>query len=983
MRVWAGRIAITCAAVLSCLTASTAKGAEFDKYAIESASVSLSSLQAGAHADVTIAFRLTENEDTPYALTRDIDVDLPPGVIGNPQTVPTCGVLQLGTEVENSECPQDSQVGTTEVTLGGDPPGTFLEPIYNMPSPGGDVVARLGFFAAAYPAVINVRLNPLDDSLSADLEGLPAAAALIGATTTLWGVPAAPSHNQQRLTPEEAFHHQSPPGGRSPGLPEAPFMSNPTSCESGRQVSISARSYQLPEVVSKKVVPFPNIAGCGKLGFAPRFSLLPTSSEAASATGVDVNVEVPQDETPNGRATSALRAAEVTLPPGLTINPAAGDGLEACSPAQVGFQTAEEAHCPDASKIGNVEIDVPALEHTLHGSIYQRTPEGKELFKLWVVTDELGVHLKLPAEIHADPATGRLRTAFDGIPALGGNPQVPFSDFRLHFFGGPRAPLSTPNRCGTYQTHYELIPWSGSSPVVGDSPMQITSGCEKGGFAPGLTAGVLDPFAGAFSPFVLDLTRADGEANPSTLEVHLPQGLLAKLGGVPLCSGQATVDGNCPSNSQVGTVAVATGIGGAPLWIPQAGKSPTAIYLAGPYKGAPYSLVITVPAEAGPFDLGTVVTRAAIYVDPTTAQVSVRSDPLPQILEGVPVSYRSIQVNVDRPNFMLNPTNCDATQIGVNVTASSGETASPVAGFQATNCANLAFRPKFSASTNGHASRTNGASLRVKIAFPHPGPQSGDQSAEANIAGVHVELPKALPARLTTLQKACTDKQFTANPAGCPAASVVGHAKAITPILNQPLEGPAYFVSHGGAAFPELVVVLQGEGITIQLNGETFINGKTNVTSSTFAQVPDAPISSFELTLPEGKYSELAAPGNNLCTQSLIMPTKITGQNGAVVTQNTPIEVEGCSSVVAIASHNVKNEAVTLKLYVPGPGKVSIDGQGLHSNAKNVLGRGTVTLSLTQRHAGRLHTRVRVAFTPTTGKARKPQVKTLKVYFRK
>jgi hypothetical protein len=869
-------------------SAAVAGAAEFEKYAVESVSSGLSTTQAGAHADFTTVFKLTNNNGAPYGTTRDIRVTLPPGVVGNTQGVPRCTTLQLGGGAEESHCPLDSQVGTSEITIGGSQSGTLTEPVYNMVSPGGDVVARFGFFAASYPTLLNVRVNPVDYGLVASVEGAAAGAALIEAATTFWGIPADPGHDNERITPAEALKGGGPPGGRKSGLPEAPFLSNPTACGFQRQLTVTAASYQLPDSPSSLTGAFPDIVGCGKLSFDPSLTVNVTSGEAAAPTGLDSDLQIPQDETPHGLATSTLKSASVLLPAGLAINPAAGEGLEACSPAQVGYEHNEPSHCPDGAKIGTLEVVVPALEHALRGSVYQRTPEPGHLFRIWLVTDEQGVHLKLPGEIEADLQTGRLRAVFAGIPALGGLPQVPVADLKLDVFGGPRAPLATPATCGTYQTHYELAPWSGGPTVTADTPMQVSSGCAKGGFSPRLTAGTVNSGAGAFSPFALTVTRSDGEANPSGLEVLLPPGLTGKLAGIPLCPEPQASTGECPDASQVGTVTAAVGVGGTPLWLPQPGKTPTAIYLAGAYKDAPFSLVVKVPAQAGPFDLGTVITRAGIYIDPNTAQVTVKSDPLPQILQGVPVDYRTIHVDIGRPGFTLNPTNCDAMAVKATLTAAGGATASPGSGFQATNCAKLAFKPSFKASTSGKTSRKTGASLSVKLLYPNT-----PLGTQANILSVKVNLPKQLPSRLTTLQQACTDAQFTSNPAGCPAVSRVGQATAITPILPVPITGPAYFVSHGGAKFPELIIVLQGDGITIDLHGETFIS-KAGITSSTFHTVPDQPVTSFELTLPQGPNSALAANGN-LCTSTLKMPTLFTGQNGAVIKQSTPITVTGCS----------------------------------------------------------------------------------------
>jgi hypothetical protein len=851
---------------------------EFDKYEIESALVSLSATQAGAHADFTTSFRLTKDGEEPYAQTRDVEVRLPPGVIGNPQGIPRCTVAQLGTAPELSECPIDAQVGVTEVTVHGTAAGTFAEPIYNMPSPGGDVVARFGFFAALYPAFINVRVNPIDYSLIASLEGAPSASGLIAASTTLWGVPAAPSHDFERVTPLEALAGESPVGGRKANIPESPFLSNPTDCSLSRQVTIRATSYQLPNEPRIKTVPYPQITGCAKLSFEPKFTAIPTNPEASAPTGIDAELVIPQDETPQGRTTSTMRSAVVTLPQGMTINPAAGDGLEGCSPAQVGFETTEPSHCPDAAKIGSAEIDVPALEKTLDGSVYQRTPEEGKLFRFWLVTDEQGVHLKLPAEIEANPLTGQLTTVFAGVPSLGGLPQVPVAAFRLHVFGGPRAPLATPAQCGTYQTHFQFIPWSGRPPVEGNTAMQITTGCGKGGFVPKLEAGVQGSAAGHFAPFNMTLTRQDGEANPKTLALHMPQGLLAKLGGVPLCSDADAATGNCPADSQVGTVTAATGVGGAPLWIPQPGKSPTAVYLSGPYKGAPYSIVAVVPAQAGPFDLGTVVNRAAINVDPNTALATITTDPLPQILEGVPVLYRTIHVDVNRPEFTLNPTSCARKEIKATVTASNGETAEPSDSFQATNCNSLAYSPKLKLSFKGATKRSGNPAVKAVLTQP---------ANQANTAGATVILPSSEFIDQSHINNPCTRVQFNEN--ACPASSILGTARAISPLLDQPLEGPVYFRSNGGEReLPDIVLDLHGQIHITQVGFIDSVQKKGTEISrvrTRFQNVPDAPLTKLVVSFYGGKRS-LIENHVNLCKGRHRAKIVFKAQSGKVSKQS-------------------------------------------------------------------------------------------------
>jgi hypothetical protein len=878
------------AALSLALWASLAQSAsavgEFQRYALESVSATLSSTQAGAHADFTTFFKLSEEGGEPFARTKDIEVHLPPGMIGNPQKIQTCSVSQLGSEPKLSHCPFASQVGVSEIRLAAPIFGTVLEPVYNMEPPKGDTDndARLGLIAGAYPAFINVRVDPIDYSLVATLEGSPSAAELIEASTTLWGVPADPRHDSERLTPTEAEHHETPTESRSEGLSQTPFLSNPTDCSLQRQITITARSYQLPNQPSTLSAPFPAVSGCGKLVFDPSFTAVPTNPEASAPTGLDADLAIPQNEAAQTLAPSTLKSARVTLPDGMTINPAAGEGLEACSPEQVGFGNTSPPACPDAAKIGTVELDVPALEKPLHGAVYQRTPEPGHLFRFWVVTNEQGVRLKLPAEIEANPLTGQLTTVFAGIDTLGGLPQVPFESLKLKVFGGPRAPLATPAACGTYQTHYSFTPWSGQPAVENNTPMQITSGCGKGGFKPKLAAGTKMAFAGRFSPFSFMLTREDGEPNPRQIALHLPQGLLAKLGGVPLCPNSAAATGACPAGSRIGSLAAAAGVGGAPLWIPQPGKAPTAAYLAGPYEGAPFSVVSVVPAQAGPFDLGTVVNRAGIHVDPETALATIKTDPLPQILEGVPVSYRKIYVNVDRKNFTLNPTSCAAKKITATVTAANGATAEATDGFQATNCAKLAYKPKLKLSFKGSTKRTGNPAVKAVLTQP---------PHQANTKAAVVLLPESEFIDNSHISNPCTRVQFDAGK--CPKGSILGHATARTPLLNKPLRGPVYFRSNGGdRELPDIVADLHG-AIHITLVGyidSVKTGGETARVRTRFLHVPDAPVTKFTMNLFGGKRG-LIENSDELCRHPRRAEVKLKAQNGRSLTTNAAIKL-GC-----------------------------------------------------------------------------------------
>jgi hypothetical protein len=871
------RFAAVVAAVLSSIAIvgpGSAVAAAPGEYGLESVGASLSTTQAGAHADFTTSFALTTNEEGHgFGKTRSITLTLPPGLIGNPQSFPRCSTLQLGNSPSVSECPLDSQVGSTNILVGvgnGSPGRISGEPIYNMVPPEG-VVARLGFFASEYPVIIDIEVDPRTYALIATLSGVSSAVDLVEAVTTLWGVPASPIHNAARITPEEAYQKTGPTGGRESTLPEAPFLTNPTSCAGPIDVGTSIESYAGQS--ASLAATMPGVTGCGKVRFEPTLTVTPTSTEAASATGVDAELVMPQVETAQGLGTSTLKAVSVQLPPGMAINPAAGDGLEACSVEQVGFERDEDAHCPNGSKLGTAEIDVPALEHVLQGAVYQRTPEPGNLFRFWLVADELGVHLKLPAEIKPDGTTGQLTVLFNGLATLGGNPQVPVANLKLHISGGPRAPLTTPATCGEYQTAYSLTPWSGTAPVVSHSPMQITSGCGKGGFAPTLKAGTVNPEAGDYSPFVFELRRQDGEANLSTVTADLPEGLLGNLGTIPLCEGGAAASGNCDPASQVGTVNVAAGVGSAPLWIPQPGKAPTAVYLGGPYRGAPYSLVIKVPAQAGPFDLGTVVTRAAVQVDPTTTQVTVSSDPLPQILEGVPVSYRDVYVSINRAEFIVNPTNCDAMKVSSSLTAINGATANPSSGFQAANCAALAFAPKLSLKLSGKMKRTGNPALKAVLTYP--------KQKSANIGRVQVVLPDTEFIDNAHISNPCTRVQFAAEQ--CPAKSILGKARAWSPLLGRPLEGPVYFRSNGGErTLPDLVADLKGQIHVVLVGWIDSVKVKHSERSrvrTTFAAVPDAPVSRFIVELSGGKKG-LLENNSNLCKTKLKATVKMLGQNG-------------------------------------------------------------------------------------------------------
>lgn len=843
-------------------------------FGIASVSAELSTTQAGAHPDFTTNIEMQTDPSSPtdpkglklpFGNLKDIVVTLPPGLLGSLNAVDTCSTVQFVTALSTKEgCPFGSQVGVAVLQVHG-LNNAFTVGIFNLETSGEDTVARLGFYVLSLPTFIEAHVRSDGDyGVTAKISGITAISQLVSAKTTLWGVPADASHNTQRLTPEESQSGSSSPPRPSGRAPE-PFMTNPTTCGVPLEVSFEADSYQDPGKFDKATAPLGEISGCGELDFAPSFSLTPTNREAAAPSGADATLTIPQNEAVNGRATSQLRNTVVKLPEGLTIAPGAADGLEACSEGQVGYRVSPPppAHCPGASKIATGEIDSPSLPRPIQAAVYQRTPERGHLTRAWLVADELGVHVKIPGEFQLNPRTGQITSLFLDTP------QVPVRQFKLHFKGGARGVLATPRICGTYQTEFNFTPWSGTADAQGLTAMTFDQSCATGGFAPKLSAGSVNPSAGAFSPVSVTLTRLSGEENVAGLDVDTPPGLLAKLAGIPPCEGAAAESGACPEASRVGSTTVASGPGPSPLWIPQPGKDPTAVYLGGPYKGGPYSLVVKVPAQAGPFDLGVVITRAAIHVDPETAEVSVKSDPLPQILEGVPVSYRTIHVDVDRPEFTLNPTSCDPMATFVRATSEVGTIANPSSRFQAGGCARLGFKPKLQMRLFGKTHR--GAHPRFRAVF-------STRKGDANTARAVVALPRSVFLDQGNIRTVCTRVQFAVDK--CPEGSIYGHARAITPLLDEPLEGPVYLRSSSNL-LPDLVAALHGP-VDIHLVGR--IDSVRGGIRSTFEAVPDAPVTKFVLTMKGGKQG-LLVNSRNLCKKRAFADVKLDGQNGKTADQ--------------------------------------------------------------------------------------------------
>ncbi len=668
----------------------------------------------------------------------------------------------------------------------------------------------------------------------------------------------------------------------------------PRSCEGPKHATYSALSWEEPKAtpVTGEAENAFEMTGCESLGFDPTIASEPTAPSAGTSTGLDFSLDLadPDLTEVEGTAGSDLKKAIVTLPVGVTTNPAVAAGLEGCTKAQFeseSLQPSPGLGCPEASKVGSVEVETPLLDETLQGSLYVAKQHDNEFDNLLTVNmvirnQRQGILIRSAGRVEPDPVTGQLTTTFDDLP------QLPFSHFRLHFRGGDRAPLISPPTCGRFVTRALLYPYARpGSPVVREAPFDISSGAGGGAclaessqlpHAPGFSAGTLSPKAGVFSPFVFRVSRSDGSQRLSALTATLPDGLLGKLAGIPYCSeaqiaqaasrggeGQGAVElasPSCPASSGIGSVVVGAGAGPSPLYVK--GQA----FLAGPYKGAPLSLEIITPAIAGPFDLGVVAVRTALHVDPRTAQITAISDPIPPILHGLPLDVRSIAVDLSRPNFTLNPTSCEPKSITGSVSSLLGSVSPLSQYFQASECGALKFAPKLALSLSGKTRRAGHPALRAVLTYPK-------RVSSSNIARARVGLPRASFLDQGNIKQVCTQPQLKSQT--CPKKAIYGHAKAWSPLLDKPLEGPVYLGVGFGHRLPDLVADLDGQ-IRVLLNGKIDTTPQGGI-RNTFELVPDAPVSKFVLELRGGPKKGLIENSENLCLKPQQATVTFTAQN--------------------------------------------------------------------------------------------------------
>ena len=860
-------------------------GAQAKRVGIRSFEVESSTSQAGGHPDVRFyaSFDNRNVENGEFAEpefgtcfchdVQQVDTHFPTGFIGNPHAVPEC---TLG-EFSNKKCSPDTQVGVLEFQ------GVLQLPIYNVePHPGQPGLLAFPLPILNAPGFIDLHARTGSDyGLDATTVQIFHFLPISNLDVHIWGVPASPAHDYNRQPSPQtgcfATYTEPCPGAAKSNAPETPYLENPTSCGAPLSGSVDLTYYD--ESLYHAEAPWPTTSGCDLLDFNPSLTAKPTTEQADTATGLDVNLTVPQSANPGVPAPSELQASTVTLPEGFAINPNAADGKTACSDQQAAFGTEDEAVCPETSKVGTLRLDSSALPAPISGAIYLGTPEPGNPYRLILAADGFSTHVKLKGSVHTDAQSGRMVVSFVDLP------QSPFQEFDMHFFGSERGLLVTPEKCGTYPVESEFVPWDGLlSNQHSTSFFHVTSGpngepCPGNPrpFDPGFIGGTTDNTAGKYSPLGIEVTRPDGNQILTGVQVTMPEGISASLKGVPYCTAAAIAQladpartglleqasPACSAASQIGTVVTSAGAGSHPLYTD--GRA----YLAGPYKGAPLSLVVVVPAVSGPYDLGNVVVRSAIRVDPVTAQITTVSDEIPHILGGIPLRIRSIRVNVDRRDFALNPTNCSPSPLTALLTGGEGGSATRQNYFQMANCSNLAFSPTLSLRLSGGSARLGHPALHATLRS-RPG--------EANIGRVAVTLPPSEQLDQSHIRTTCTRVQLAAD--NCPADSIYGEASASTPLLDAPLTGHVYLVA-SNHTLPDLVVALRGQ-IAVNLYGRIdTVNGGLR---ATFANPPDVPVSIFQLDM-QGGNKGLLVNSSSLCFKPKRAAAEIVGQNEATANQ--------------------------------------------------------------------------------------------------
>jgi hypothetical protein len=968
--------------------------------------------QAAGHVpfgvtDFTVTHTGTFKEDNavPTAIVTHVRVDVAPGLATSPANVPQCTMKEFGETgiavafgfFEAPECEAGGsgphETGPTSTVIGEETATVFAGAakdvvisgvLYNLVPPKPPAKARAALYGAALKLPIGLTKGVLE---AHGVTGAPAAKQYYAHTLVEGNV----EWGQEAKGTNAGDYHDYFEVSVSPALPvirsrqldygragNGAFITNGTNCPGNHTTTLSLEGVPLGSEaeVAKSVAsgsrefsrkPYETLIGlqeCKNVPFKPNFELISGASGSDQPNQITTLFSLPQFNGEEAEITSSqVRTATVTLPEGMTLNPSAAAGLEACTVAQARIHNETfGVACPAGSELGTVNLEVPTLPPgSITATFYLGGPvTGAETapitgppYIVYVVANSTryGVSVRLKGEVIPNETTGQLTTVFKE------NPEQPFTSLALHFNRGALTSVANPLICGTPHGSSSFTPVAteGVATANAEFGVPITGCASTIPFSLSQSTQYEPPNGGAHSSYTLNLNRPEGQQYLQKVVTTLPSGVVGEIPDVTLCGEPQAALGTCGSASKIGTATVASGSGSSPYTFTGS------VYMTGPYNGAPFGLSVVVPAVAGPFNLGTIVTRSTININPTTTRVTAETV-LPTIVKGIPIRMRSLSVDVNRQGFLLNPTNCavEATESTLESTFKTVQSglSSP---FQAEGCSGLAFKPTFTASTSAKHSKTQGASLVTTITMP---------SGQSNTKSVFVTLPKQLPSRLTTLQKACLAKVFEANPLNCKKespGSEVGTATAVTPTLSVPMKGPAFLVSHAGEAFPSLELVLEGQGVRVIVEGKTDI--KKGITTTNFAATPDVPVSSITVNLPLGPHSALTTENinTNLCTAKLTMPTVITGQNGKVVKYSTKISPTGCG--VQIVGHKVVGSTVYLTVQTYAAGRISGSGSGLSTAYRTLGGASRTTLKVPLSSAGRgrrrpFKVKVRVGFVP-------------------
>ena len=844
--------------------------------------------QAGAHPKtfvVAFGFQTRTNArggPIPYENPKDVRVELPSGLYGNPQATPRCSMADFGRDA----CSSQTVVGSNDATYtnaGRPAPSTFTAPVYNIVPPQG-VVARFAFRILAVDVVLDMRVNSDGRyNLQTDIKDLSQAVAVVSDRLTLFGVPADLNN------------------GGSGGGTRVPLLTLGSECGPQQPAKLGVTSWDHPTSWSTAEYAPPAITGCDAAAFSAGMTFRPLTPRAAGPAGYEARLSVPQSDSADALAVPPVKRVVATLPDGVAVSPSVATGLVGCTDEQAALRSLADADCPAASRLGSVRIDTPLLSEPLTGGVFLGQPlsmvaASGEMLRIFLVAQAQGVTIKQEGRIVPDPVTGQLRATFDGTP------QLPFSELTIVFDGGPNAALASPRQCGTYTTTTEVTAWSGQT-VSSQDAFDVTQGPDGGpcaplGFAPSFAAGMGNPSAGAASTFTLGFGRGDGEQDLGDLSVELPAGVMGMVSQAELCDDAAAAAGTCGAESRIGSVKVAAGPGSNPFQLSGRG-----VYLTGPYKGGAFGLSIVVPAVAGPFDLGTVVVRAAIHVDRRTAALKIVSDPFPTILQGIPLRMRQVQVAIDKPGFMVNPTSCSQKQVAATVRSAEGTAASVASRFQVGGCRSLPYTPKLALRIGARGRTRNGVTTPFQATLTM-------SKGQVNNRSVTVKLPRTLNSRLPVVNDACTVAEFEAET----CAKTVGTAVATTPVLRGAVRGTLMFVRNPAHRIPDLMVRLKGEGreagVEIDLAGKVTIP-KDLTLKTAFDTIPDVPIDRFQLNLVAGRRGAIGTIGN-LCQATTrrrsIADVGFRAQNGVLKQARQRLTVDGCATAKAGARQRARGK---------------------------------------------------------------------------